>query len=92
LFVVKCLERSRDEIRAALADCGVATGVHYPTPVPFQPAYEHLGYRRGDFPVAEEHMSRCLSLPMYPELSAAQVEHVARGLRASLRSAQTSGV
>jgi dTDP-4-amino-4,6-dideoxygalactose transaminase len=92
LFVVQCLERSRDEVRAALANGGVATGIHYPTPVPFQPAYEHLGYRRGDFPVAEDLMSRCLSLPMCPELSAGQVEHVARSLRAHLRSAQTTGV
>ena len=48
---------------------GIATGIHYPTPVPFQPAYAHLGYRRGDFPVAEHLMANCLSLPMFPELT-----------------------
>jgi dTDP-4-amino-4,6-dideoxygalactose transaminase len=86
LFVVLVHGRDRDRLRQELADRGVATGVHYPTPVPFQPAYAHLGYRRGDFPVAEMLMERCLSLPMYPELTAAQVEHTAAALREVLQS------
>jgi dTDP-4-amino-4,6-dideoxygalactose transaminase len=81
LFVVMARGRDREEVRAALADRGVATGLHYPTPVPFQPAYVHLGHRRGDFPVAEDLMANCLSLPLYPELTAEQVEHVATAVR-----------
>jgi len=84
LFVVRCLGRPRDELRSALAERGVAAGVHYPTPVPFQPAYHHLGYRAGDFPVAEDLMRSCLSLPLYPELTAAQLEYVAAALRECL--------
>jgi dTDP-4-amino-4,6-dideoxygalactose transaminase len=77
LFVVLARDRPREEVRRALAERGIATGVHYPTPVPFQPAYADLGYRRGDFPVAEDLMANCLSLPMFPELTADQVEHTA---------------
>src|SRR5262249_12028163 len=81
LFVVQLLEHDREEVRTALADRGVATAVHYPTPVPFPPAYAHLGYGRGQFPVAEQLMARCLSLPMFPELLPEQVEYTALCLR-----------
>jgi dTDP-4-amino-4,6-dideoxygalactose transaminase len=81
LFVVQVRGGDRDEVRAALQERGIATGVHYPTPVPFQPAYAFLGHRRGDFPVAEELMGSCVSLPLYPELSAEQIDHVAAAVR-----------
>jgi dTDP-4-amino-4,6-dideoxygalactose transaminase len=48
--------------------------------VHLQPAYADLGYRPGDFPVAERFAARTLSLPMYPELSADQVARVAEVL------------
>jgi dTDP-4-amino-4,6-dideoxygalactose transaminase len=59
--------------------------VHYPTPVPLQPAYAHLGYRPGDFPVAEDVMRRCLSLPMFAELSDADLQWVAGALGDALQ-------
>jgi dTDP-4-amino-4,6-dideoxygalactose transaminase len=80
LFVVRAPEGKRDELRASLAERGIAAAVHYPTPVPFQPAYAHLGCRRGDFPVAEDLMSRCLSLPLFPELTEEQIDYVADAL------------
>ena len=64
LFVVLVEAMDRDRLQRQLAERGVATGVHYPTPIHLQPAYAHLGYKRGDFPVAEDVMARCLSLPM----------------------------
>lgn len=64
-----------------LAERGVATGVHYPTPVPFQPAYAHLGHKPGDFPVAEDVTRRCLSLPMFAELTDEQIERTAAAIR-----------
>ena len=82
LFVVLIEGRSRDEVQKQLAERGVSTGVHYPTPVPLQPAYAHLGHRPGDFPVAEDVMRRCLSLPMFAELSDEQVAYAAESLRA----------
>ncbi len=67
-----------------MARRGVATSIHYPTLVPFQPAYASLGYRRGAFPVAEDLFASCLSLPIYPELTEEQVRYVARVLRESV--------
>lgn len=67
--------------RAAMAErlqaAGVQTGMHYPIPVHLQPAFADLGYSRGDFPVSERLAERVLSLPMYPELTAEQIERVA---------------
>ncbi len=80
LFVVILRRHEREAVRRALADRGIATGVHYPTPIPFQPAYRSLGYSPGDFPIAEEVMRHCLSLPMFPELSADQLHAVATRL------------
>jgi dTDP-4-amino-4,6-dideoxygalactose transaminase len=67
----------RDDARARLDAAGVQTGVHYPIPVHLQPAYRNLGGRPGDFPVAERSAGEVLSLPIYPELTPAQVEYVA---------------
>ncbi len=68
--------RDRDAMRDRLAAAGIATGIHYPRPVHLQPAYEGLGYRRGAFPQSEAFADETLSLPLYPELSAAQIAEV----------------
>jgi dTDP-4-amino-4,6-dideoxygalactose transaminase len=81
LFVVVLQQAEREAVREALAGQGVAAGLHYPTLVPFQPAYAELGYRPGDFPCAEHVAANCLSLPMYPELTRGQIEHVGARLR-----------
>jgi dTDP-4-amino-4,6-dideoxygalactose transaminase len=86
LYVVLVRGRDREEFRKALADKGVATGVHYPTPIPYQPAYQHLGYQPGDFPVTEDVMNHCVSLPMFPELTDGQIDHVATALAEVLRA------
>jgi dTDP-4-amino-4,6-dideoxygalactose transaminase len=70
----------REAVREALAQAGIATGVHYPDPLHLQPPYRDLGYRRGDLPVAESVTSRTLSLPMYAELTEAQIERIAAAL------------
>ena len=72
--------RERDRLRAQLAEAGVSTGIHYPVPVHLQPAYASLGYRRGDFPIAEQLAEQTLSLPMFPELTRAQIECVGAAL------------
>ena len=66
----------RDAVRRRLQDKGVATNVHYPTPTHLQPAYADLGYSRGDFPNAEALSAETLSLPLFPELSKADVDRV----------------
>jgi len=75
----------RAALQQALAGRGVHTGIHYPIPVHLQEAYADLGYRRGDFPVAEAAAEEVLSLPMYPELSAEQILDVAEAIRAATR-------
>jgi len=82
LFVILVPEGERDRFREHLAQHGVASGIHYPTPLPLQPAYAHLEHKSGDFPVAENVMSRCVSLPMFPELTEDQIEHTASVVRA----------
>jgi dTDP-4-amino-4,6-dideoxygalactose transaminase len=74
----------RDAVRSQLTDAGIQTGVHYPIPTHLQPAYADLGYRAGDFPVAETLAREVLSLPIYPELTDAQIDTVANALKASV--------
>jgi dTDP-4-amino-4,6-dideoxygalactose transaminase len=75
--------RNREASRAQLQAKGIHTGVHYPIPVHLQPAYADLGHRAGDFPVAEQVASEVLSLPMFPEMTTAQVEEVADAVLAA---------
>jgi dTDP-4-amino-4,6-dideoxygalactose transaminase len=79
LYVVR-LEQ-RDALRAHLDERGVQTGLHYPVPVHLQDAYSGLNYREGDFPEAEAWANECISLPMYAELSPAQLEQVIQGVK-----------
>ena len=64
----------RDALREFLNECGVQTGIHYPTRIYLQTAYSDLGYRKGDFPNAETLAQRILSLPMFAELMEEQIE------------------
>src|SRR5580700_1296208 len=75
LFVV-CV-RNREQLMKQLSLAGIGTGIHYPIPLHLQRAYNHLGYSNGDFPVSERLSDEVLSLPMGPELTAAQQERVA---------------
>jgi dTDP-4-amino-4,6-dideoxygalactose transaminase len=72
---------NRDALQQYLGKKGIATGLHYPMPLPFQKAYEHLGYKKGDFPVTERIARRLLSLPMYPELTREQIKYVADAIK-----------
>jgi dTDP-4-amino-4,6-dideoxygalactose transaminase len=74
LYVVRVSDP--EGLAAFLADRGVQTGRHYPEPVHLSPAYRHLGFARGDFPVAEALAQEGLSLPLYPGISEAQLEYV----------------
>jgi dTDP-4-amino-4,6-dideoxygalactose transaminase len=74
----------RDRVREKLAAAGIETGVYYPKPLHLQKVYASLSYKRGDFPVTERLCERCLSLPMYPELTDGQVEAVGGALRSAL--------
>jgi dTDP-4-amino-4,6-dideoxygalactose transaminase len=66
LYVVRVPDR--DRVRRHLTSAGIGTGIHYPIPLHLQNAYSRLGYKPGDFPVAERLSSEILSLPMFPSL------------------------
>jgi dTDP-4-amino-4,6-dideoxygalactose transaminase len=74
----------RDLVQRRLAERGVRTSVYYPLPLHLQPMYQDLGYRPGDFPEAERAAREVLCLPMYPELTDAQVDEVIAACRQSL--------
>lgn len=74
LFVVRAAQR--DSLRKSLADQGIQTGIHYPFPIHLMRGYQFLGYKPGDLPVTEALGASILSLPMYPELSEADVHRV----------------
>ncbi len=88
LYVIQV--EQRDELRAFLAEQGIATGIHYPVPIHLQPAYRHLGYQEGDFPVTEASARHMLSLPMYPELPDEAIQRVVQAIRAFQTQAQLS--
>ena len=71
----------RDRVRAALLEKGIETGVHYPVPLHLQPAYAWMSLKEGSFPVAERSAREVLSLPLYPEMTDAQVDRVCEALR-----------
>lgn len=75
LYVVRASQRK--ELRAYLWEQGIGTGIHYPIPIHLQPFYADGGFHRGQFPVTEELCDEIISLPMFPEMTTEQVEHVA---------------
>lgn len=84
LYVVRCRDRSeRDALRQALLDRDVQTIVHYPLAVHQQPAYQSLG---GSLTITEQLVGQILSLPLYPELEATDLDAVAQGAIEFFRS------
>ncbi len=70
------LHPQRDALRVHLEKSGVGTEIIYPGPMHLQPCYASLGYQPGSISVAESTSARCVSLPIFPELTDEQVEHV----------------
>ncbi len=82
LYVVRVQER--DAVREKLGDDGIESGIHYPVPLHLQPAYAGLGYGHGDFRMSERLAGEILSLPLFPELTDAQIEYVVERLAAAV--------
>jgi len=74
LFVIQC--DRRNELQSYLEERGVATAIHYPTPLHLQPAAAYLGYKKGDLPVVERQADRILSLPVSQVIGAEQVNYI----------------
>lgn len=67
IYMVRTLHR--DGLRNYLSENGIGTLIHYPVPPHLQKAYQHLGLKKGDFPIAEEIANTCLSLPLWPGMT-----------------------
>ena len=79
LYVVRA-ER-REALQKHLAEAGIASGIHYPLPRHLQPAFQELGYKPGDMPNTDAAAGQLLSLPIFPEMTQAQVAYVAEAVR-----------
>jgi dTDP-4-amino-4,6-dideoxygalactose transaminase len=76
--------QDRDEVIRFLAKKGIQCGVHYPVPIHLQEAYRDIGYQPRAFPIAERCASEFVSLPMFPELSPAEVELIVGEVKAAV--------
>jgi dTDP-4-amino-4,6-dideoxygalactose transaminase len=79
LYVIRL--DGRDQVLDELGKRGIGAGIHYPVPIHLQEAYRERGFGPGSFPVTEESAKRILSLPMYPEMTEADVRRVADAVR-----------
>jgi dTDP-4-amino-4,6-dideoxygalactose transaminase len=80
LYVIRT--QNRDQLQSHLFEVGIGTGIHYPIPLHLQKACKRLGYREGEFPVAETVAREILSLPMYPQIEVEQQTEVVRQVTA----------
>lgn len=79
LYVIR--HERRDALASHLQSLGIHTAINYPVALPFLPAYRGLGHGEADFPNAHRDQSRILSLPIFPEMTPAQMHAVAAGIR-----------
>jgi dTDP-4-amino-4,6-dideoxygalactose transaminase len=80
LYVIRVKDRTG--LGVFLKEKGIETAVHYPTPLPLLPCYQHGGYTAADFPVTSKFQQEIISLPMYAELSSEQIQYVAENVNA----------
>ena len=84
LFVIQVKQGGsarRDRLAEYLKENNISTGLHYPVPLHLQKCFSFLGYKKGDFPVSEELAEKGISLPIYPELTDAQIEYVCDNIK-----------
>jgi dTDP-4-amino-4,6-dideoxygalactose transaminase len=78
LYVVRTPDR--EGLMNHLKKAGIGTGIHYPIPLHLQKAYTAMNYRKGDFPMTEKAAAEIVSVPMFPQLAAAQQARVVEGI------------
>ncbi|MFC4230493.1 DegT/DnrJ/EryC1/StrS family aminotransferase [Parasediminibacterium paludis] len=80
LYVIRC--EQRDALVNYLKENGIATAIHYPTPLPLLPAYDYLKYQEEEIPICSAFQHQILSLPIYPELTTEQIDYIANTIKA----------
>jgi dTDP-4-amino-4,6-dideoxygalactose transaminase len=88
LYVIRT--EKRDALRKHLTNAGIATVLNYPKALPYYHAYDYLGHKPGDFPVAYANQSRILSLPIYPELEDKMIAFIVEQITAFFVEAKAS--
>lgn len=89
-FVVQAA--ARDALKRYLAAQHIGTAIHYPVPIHLHPVAAGLGYGPGSFPVAERQAQQILSLPIYPELTQLELEHIAWNIRKFYSASSMGGL
>ncbi len=83
LFVIRT--KKRDELKEFLEKKGTGSAIHYPVPIHLTPSFGYLGYKKGDFPIAEALSKEVLSLPLFPELTDTEASKVVQTVKAFFR-------
>jgi dTDP-4-amino-4,6-dideoxygalactose transaminase len=79
---VFCLKaENRDGLDSYLKEHEIGTSIYYPVPLHLQKCFAHLGYKKGDFPVAEKMCEQVLALPMFPELTEDEISYVCEKIK-----------
>ncbi len=87
-FTIRIPDGRRDEIRQQLADRGIGSEIYYPVPMHQQECFARLGYHTGSLPETERAAGEVLSLPIFPELTTAEIQYVVDGLTEALSAGQ----
>jgi dTDP-4-amino-4,6-dideoxygalactose transaminase len=75
-YVYNLLAEERDKLAAHLKENGIGYSIYYPIPLHLQKCFSYLGYKEGDFPVAEKVCTEIIALPLFPELTDDEVDYV----------------
>ena len=80
-YVFSLQVENRDKLEQNLKENGIGTSVYYPIPLHLQKCFENLGYKKGDFPIAEKLCEKALALPMFPELTVDEIDYICDTVR-----------
>jgi len=85
-YTVRVRSGGRDPLMAHLEACGIESKIYYPVPLHRLECFMHLGYREGEFPVAEKAAGEVMALPIFPEMTSAQQDEVVDAVRDYFRA------
>jgi dTDP-4-amino-4,6-dideoxygalactose transaminase len=80
-YTIRVAGGKRDALQGFLKQKGIGTSIYYPLPLHLQPCFAYLGYKTGQCPESERAAREVLSLPIFPELTRAQLDEVVTGVR-----------